>query len=98
MSLFLRLGRVWTASLSGFVLAVIPSLVQAQNVSLDPSGRYYRNSAGQPVFLIGYYAWASAADGFFIDHASRYADMMNQGSPYRINYIRIGCQQNRLSA
>ena len=70
----------------------------AQNVSVDPSGRYYRNSSGQPLFLIGYYAWAAVVDGYTIDHASGYSTMMNQGSPYRINYIRIGAQSPRMSA
>jgi hypothetical protein len=83
---------------AGVLGACLNSSSFGQNVSVDPSGRYYRNSSGQPIFLIGYDAWAAAVDGYTIDHVSSYSGMMNQGSPYRINYIRIGAQSPRMSA
>ncbi len=70
----------------------------AADVAVHSSNRYYQDATGQPMFLIGYYAWSAVPDGYFIDHPSRYAEMMQQGAPYRINYIRIGTQGNRMTA
>src|SRR6476646_10311575 len=89
--------RWTTAALMFTVILGSSNHLLAQNVSVDPSGRYYRNSSGQPIFLIGYYAWAAVVDGYTIDHVSSYSGMMNQGSPYHINYIRIGAQSPRMS-
>ena len=33
------------------------------------------------MFLIGYYGWAAVPDGYFIDHPSRYATMIQRGGP-----------------
>ena len=67
-------------------------------VSIDPSNRYYRDGNGNPVFLLGYYDWAAVPDGYFIDHPSRYATMIQRGAPYKLNYIRISSGVNRLTS
>ncbi len=70
----------------------------ANAVSIDPSQRYYQDASGKPVFLIGYYGWAAVPDGYFIDHPSRYATMIQRGAPYKINYIRISLGVNRFTS
>jgi len=85
--LLLSLTLVWLAG-TGTVSAV----------SIDPSQRYYQDASGRPVFLIGYYGWAAVPDGYFIDHPSRYATMIQRGAPYKVNYIRISLGVNRLSS
>ncbi|MDO8589495.1 MAG: hypothetical protein Q7T82_20930 [Armatimonadota bacterium] len=77
------------------ILAATPIMA---GVGIHPSGRYYTDTNGNAKFLLGYYAWAAAPDGYFIDHPARYSVMMNQGSPYKINYIRIGLGGNRMTA
>ena len=67
-------------------------------VSLHPSGRYYQDARGKPLFLIGYYDWAAVPDGYFIDHPSRYKEMMRLETPYGLNYIRISLGVNRMTA
>src|SRR5437899_643547 len=69
-----------------------------RTVSIDPSNRYYRDGSGRPVFFIGYYGWAAVPDGYFIDHPSRYATMIQRGAPYKINYIRISLCVNRFTS
>jgi hypothetical protein len=76
---------------------VLSGSVQGADVAVHSSSRYYQDASGRPMFLIGYYAWAAAVDGYYIDHPARYRLMMEQGSPYLINYIRIGLQGNRMS-
>jgi hypothetical protein len=70
----------------------------AEGVSVDPSNRYYRDASGNPVFLIGYYNWAAVPDGYFIDHPSRYATMIQRGAPYQLNYVRISLGVNRFTS
>src|SRR5689334_900584 len=87
--------RRWVFALG---VALLPlATTRAADVSVHSSNRYYQDATGKPMFLVGYYAWSSAVDGYFIDHSSRYSDMMNQGAPYKINYIRIGAQSPRMS-
>ena len=70
----------------------------AGTVSIHPSNRYYQDGDGRPLFLIGYYGWAAVPDGSFIDHPSRYSTMIQQGAPYKINYIRISLGVNRFTS
>src|SRR2546421_7789984 len=70
----------------------------AKAVSVDPSNRYYRDGTNNPVFLIGYYGWAATPDGYFIDHPSRYAEMIQRGAPYKLNYIRMSSCVNRFTS
>ena len=70
----------------------------AKAVSLDPSNRYYRDASGNPIFLIGYYDWAAVPDGYYIDHPSRYATMIQKGAPYKLNYIRMSSCVNRFTS
>src|SRR5580765_4591541 len=74
------------------------ALVTAKAVSIDPSNRYYRDGSGRPLFLMGYYGWAAVPDGYFIDHPSRYATMIQRGAGYKINYIRISLCVNRFTS
>src|SRR5436190_13472685 len=67
-------------------------------VSIDSSNRYYRDASGNPVFLIGYYDWAAVPDGYFIDHPSRYATMIQNGVPYKLNYLRMSSCVNRFTS
>src|SRR5437762_11278757 len=69
----------------------------AQAVSVDASNRYYRDASGNPVFLLGYYDWAAVPDGYFIDHPSRYATMIQKGMPYKLNYVRMSSCVNRFN-
>ena len=83
--------------LLGLMLALLGT-VTSEAVSIDPSNRYYRDGSGNPIFFIGYYGWAAAPDGYFIDHPSRYATMIQRGAPYKINYIRISLCVNRFTS
>jgi hypothetical protein len=87
--------RRWMVCGAMALTVALTGTAMVQAVGMDPSGRYYLDGSGKPVFLTGYYAWASPVDGYYIDHPSRYADMMNQGAPYKINYIRIALGFNR---
>ena len=66
-----------------------------QAVSVDSSKHYFKNASGKPVFLIGYYGWATVAQNSFINSTTRYKDMINVGGPSGINYIRISLGINR---
>jgi hypothetical protein len=67
-------------------------------VSLDASRRYYVGPHGKPVFLMGYYSWAALADGEFIDHGTRYHEIMDLDQPYGLNYIRMSLGINRFTS
>ncbi|XZE20835.1 putative collagen-binding domain-containing protein [Pirellulaceae bacterium SH449] len=60
--------------------------------------RYFEDAMGNPVFLVGYYGWASVAPGYYIDQPSKYANMINQGVPYKLNYLRISLGINRFTS
>src|SRR5262245_49715110 len=60
-----------------------PISSMAADVSIDPSGRYYRDSSGKPIFLIGYYAWGTIAPS---GSDVSYQSMLGGGGPYKINY------------
>jgi hypothetical protein len=70
----------------------------AKAVSIDPSHRYYQDASGKAVFLMGYYDWAAVPDGYFINAPSRYSVMIQNGAPYKINYIRISLGVNRMTS
>jgi len=73
--------------------------VQAANIKVDPNNpRYFRDANGQPVFLVGYYDWASIDPNTFIDHPSQYKNMIDQGSQYGLNYIRLSLGINRFTS
>ena len=69
----------------------------AGNVTVHSSRRYLQDAAGKPKFLAGHYDWASVDPNSFIDQPSRYTDMINIGTPYKINYIRISLGVNRFT-
>jgi len=91
------IARTAWASCFSMTLFWLAGMGVAQAVSIDPSHRYYQDARGKPVFLIGYYDWAAVPDGFFIDAPSRYRTMMEQGAPYKINYIRMSLSVNRFT-
>jgi hypothetical protein len=62
---------------------------QLRGIGVDASSRYFKDAQDTPVFLLGYYDWASVAPDAFIDAPSRYEDMIEQGAAYGINYVRI---------
>ncbi|MDO8589494.1 MAG: sugar-binding protein [Armatimonadota bacterium] len=74
--------------------AVTPLVAE---VSVHSSGRYYQDSNGKPVFLIGYYDWAATVDGYYIDQPSRYDTMITLGAPYKVNYIRMVLGGNKVN-
>jgi len=76
---------------------VLLSQAFAGDIIMHPSGRYFQDAAGKPMFLLGYYNWAAVPDGSFIDHPSRYAEMIERGKTYRLNYIRISLGVNRFT-
>jgi chitodextrinase len=78
----------------GFLLLCIGPVAAGD---MSRTSRYFKDAEGNPVFFMGYYGWAATAQGHYIDHPSRYADMINEGSPYKINYIRISLGINRFT-
>ena len=76
-----RLSRVASITLA----LVLTGLAHGADVAVHSSNRYYQDSTGKPLVLIGYYAWAAVVDGYTIDHASSYSGMMNQGSPFKMS-------------
>src|SRR5207248_2991631 len=88
--------RVLAAGTLQFLL--LAPILKANAVTVDPSNRYYRNAIGNPVFLIGYYDWAAVPDGYFIDHPSRYATMIQKSAPYKLNYVRMSSCVNRFTS
>ena len=47
---------------AGAVMGILAATTLVQAVTVDPSGRYYRSGANQPVFLIGYRSGCAPAD------------------------------------
>jgi hypothetical protein len=90
--------RQWVIPGAMVLMVALAGTAVVQAVGIDPSGRYYRDGSGKPVFLIGYYAWAAVPDGYYIDSPASYSVMINQGSPYQINYIRISLGVNRMTS
>lgn len=70
-------------------LAVASSCTAGRDMQVDPSRRYFRDASGRPVFLLGYYDWASVAPGCYIDQPSTYEQMIRKGAEHGLNYIRI---------
>ena len=68
----------------------------SQAVSIDSSQRYFKDASGKPVFLIGYYDWASIAQNFLLGSPARYQDMINAGGANGLNYIRLSLGINRV--
>ena len=95
MTFRFRMPLYAIALLAMLVLAVRPFSAE---IGVHPSQRYYTDSKGKPVFLMGYYFWGSVVDGEFIDHPSSYHAIMDLGQPYGINYIRISLGINRFTA
>lgn len=79
------------------IITLIAGTVFADGIKVHASKRYFQDESGKPVFLIGYYNWASVADGYYIDHPSRYSTMINDESRYKLNYIRISLGINRFA-
>lgn len=88
---------IWQLRLLAVLLAAMAAPAFG-SVTLHSSARYYQDTNGKPLFLIGYYGWASVPDGYYIDHPSRYASAITQGAPYKINYIRISLGVNRMTS
>lgn len=72
-------------------------IIRGEFISDYETDRYLKDASGKPVFLLGYYDWASVAPGYYIDHPSQYSSMITQGAPYKINYIRISLGINRFT-
>ena len=57
----------WRKALLCVLVAILTLLAlvcaSASDVGIHSSGRYYQDSSGKPMFLIGYYAWAPMATG-----------------------------------
>src|SRR5690349_18595591 len=80
-----KVKKIWGFGFS-VALGWTAGMAPAKAVSINPSHRYYQDASGRPVFLMGYYDWAAAPDGYFIDHPSRYSVMIQNGASYKINY------------
>ena len=78
------------------LLALTAVSVSAGSIKMHSSGRYFQDASGKPVFLIGYYSWASVAPGYYNDSPQRYVDMIEKGSPYGVNYLRFSLGINAL--
>ena len=86
------------SQLTVFTLISLTSLfsLTTQAVSVDTSQHYFQDASGKPVFLIGYYDWASVAQNFLLESPARYQDMINAGGANGLNYIRISLGVNRV--
>ena len=94
----MRRATLFKAMAGVAVHAFLALGVMAAPIGRDSSNRYFTDTSGKPVFLIGYYFWGSVVDGEYIDHPSRYHQMMDDGQPYGLNYIRISLGINRFTA
>jgi hypothetical protein len=57
--------------------------------AVHPSRRYFQDAKGKPVFLIGYYMWASIDPTKRINSQTWIDDFISEGATYRLNYIRV---------
>ena len=80
-----------------FLAAALMTMIDVP-VSVDSSNRYYRDVNGRPIFLIGYYMWAPPDPNVSSEHGGKLHYMINLGSDYDINYIRISLGLNRVTA
>ncbi len=71
-----------------------PAPVQAAEPRVHSSGRYFQDASGQPVFLMGYYGWASVDPSFTLQDSGEYVHMMDEGSAHGLNYIRVSLGVN----
>lgn len=60
-------------------------------------GGYFTDARGKPVFLLGYYDWASVAGDYYIDQPSTYRDMIDRMSACKLNYVRVSLGISRFS-
>jgi hypothetical protein len=89
-----RAGSLASIAL-GLILAASSGF--AAPVGVDASKRYFTDTSGQPVFLLGYYHWGDVVDGRYIDHPARYHEMMEKGATNGLNYIRVSLGINRFT-
>jgi len=81
--------------IAGASALVYTNVAAAKDISR--TDRYFTDSTGKPVFLIGYYGWASVAPGYYINGSEQYADVITKCAPYGINYVRVSLGINRFS-
>lgn len=71
---------------------------QLYAVGVSDSRRYYTNAQGEPVFLIGYYFWASVTPGYYIDRPTDYHRLIDRAVDNDLNYLRISLGVNRFTS
>ncbi len=59
------------------------------NITKHASGRYFQDAQGNPVFLLGYYAWAAVNTDGYEAPAATYVRMIDDAYANHLNYIRI---------
>lgn len=74
-----------------------PAPLPTTFAAVHSSRRYFQDAAGKPVFLLGYYTWASVDPNTTGSWPTHYADMMTRGAAYKLNYIRISLGLNTSS-
>ncbi len=58
--------------------------------------RYLTDSTGKPTFFVGYYSWASINPSTYVDHPSKYKDMIDLMAENNLDYMRLELGMNRL--
>ncbi len=73
----------------GLCLLMAAQVALAGDVTVHSSGRYFQAADGRPVFLVGYYSWASVHPHTAWEWPSKYHEMIALGAQHRLNYIRV---------
>lgn len=89
------LSRVIAAACIPVAVALLVQTSCAREIGR--TGRYFTDTRGKPMFLLGYYDWASVAGDHYIDQPSVYRDMIDRMSKCKLNYVRVSLGINRFS-
>ncbi len=94
----ITLHKKFTARLAALQLVLLSQASIADSANMGVEDNYFLDSAGEPVFLLGYYNWASPVDGAYIDHPTRFQTLIDNAVRYGLNYVRVSLGVNRFTA
>jgi hypothetical protein len=60
------------------------------------NNHYLIDTTGKPVFFAGYYSWASINPDSYVDHPSKYKDMIDLMAENNLDYLRLELGMNRI--
>jgi hypothetical protein len=93
----LTTGSLWVVLVVVLsAMALSPALAKG-DIKLHASNRSFQDASGKPIFLLGGYGWASVAPDYYNNGPQKYADMILNGAPNGINYMRLSLGINRFS-